>query len=119
MIERHTTLPAKAVEPYVHADERGVVFHDGRHTVIWPQARMRFLVETLAIIAVDRRATRSQHEWALGGFATATGVTLYASDPRGAISLSISRESFDELRDALARYLQLRLESTATQNFAA
>lgn len=98
------TLPAGPVEPYIHVDERSVIFCDGRHTVVCPAGRLPRLGETLDILINESRATRIQHEWTFGGFVRGEDVVLYASDNRAAVSLSVSLASLRDLRRAVGQH---------------
>ena len=99
------TIPATTVEPYIHVDERSVVFCDGRHTVVCPAGRLPRLTETLDILLAEQRATRTQHEWTFGGFVEGERAVLYMSDVRAAVSLSVPVSALRDLRRALAHHV--------------
>jgi hypothetical protein len=97
------TLAARSPEPYVHLDNRGLVVCNGPRCVMIPAARYRWLTETLDVLARENRATRTQGDHVLGGFATEDAVTLYAGFREELISVGLERAAFDMLREALAQ----------------
>lgn len=99
------TFPASPSEPFVHLDERAVVFCDGSRAVQFERARRRWVHETLDILLAEGRATRTHGVHTLGGFlGPGETATLYAFSNQqiAGIALSMPRERLAELRDALA-----------------
>src|SRR5215210_6025212 len=99
MIDASTslTVAARAPEPYVHLDNRGLVISNGTRCVMVPAASFRFASETLEVIAVEKRATRNQHDHILGGYVTGGEVVLFCGLRDDLVSVSLTRGAFDEL----------------------
>jgi len=98
------TFAASPSAPFVHVDERAVVFHDGTATVQFERARRRWVHETLEILVGEGRATRTHGVHTLGGFLGDDGTaTLYAftAAHESGIALTMPRERLIALRDAL------------------
>lgn len=99
------TFTASPSEPFVHLDERAVVFSDGRRVVQFERARRRWVHETLEILLTEGRATRTHGVHTLGGFLSDDHTaTIYAfiNQQVAGIALSMPRDRLVELRDALA-----------------
>ena len=97
----HLTIGATAADPYVHLDERALVLSDGQHTVTFETARLRWIGDTLAILAAEGRATRTQSEHTFGGFEAEGGeFVLYASTAHAALSLRVRRADVESLLQA-------------------
>jgi hypothetical protein len=100
------TFAASPSEPFVHVDERAVVFCAGTTAVQFERARRRWVHETLEILLTEGRATRTHGVHTLGGFLDAGGATatLYAftNQQDAGLALSMPRERVARLRDALA-----------------
>ena len=100
-----TTFTATPSEPFVHLDERAVVFYDGTSGVLFERARRRWVQETLEILLTEGRATRTHGVHTLGGFlGPGEQATLYAftSAHDAGIALSMPKERLAALRDALS-----------------
>jgi hypothetical protein len=99
------TFAASPSEPFVHLDERAVIFCDGARAVQFERARRRWVHETLEILLTEGRATRTHGVHTLGGFLgaddTAT-VYAFANQQVAGIAVSMPRARLIELRDALA-----------------
>jgi hypothetical protein len=78
------TSPATTSSPFVHVDERALILCDGRSTVMFEQARRRWVAETLDILLFEGRATRTQRDRTLIG-----------------VSLSLPTDTVRDLRAAL------------------
>lgn len=100
------TFAASPSEPFVHIDERAVVFCAGTTSVQFERARRRWVHETLEILLSEGRATRTHGVHTLGGFLDTSGTTatIYAftNQHEPGITLSMPRERLAALRDALA-----------------
>lgn len=97
------TVQGRLPSPYVHADSRGLVLCNGPRCVYLPQAQLRMAAEAFAIIAEDKRATRSSGPHVVGGYLDGGDVILYAGTNDDLVSVSVSNAEFDSLRRALAR----------------
>ncbi|WP_445149874.1 hypothetical protein [Baekduia sp. Peel2402] len=101
------TFTASVAEPFVHVDERAVVFYDGTAAVQFERARLRWVHETLTILLDDGRATRTHGVHTLGGFlgddGTATVYAFTAAHEPG-IALAMPKERLIALRDALGTH---------------
>jgi hypothetical protein len=101
------TFGASAAEPFVHIDERAVVFYDGTAAVQFERARRRWVHETLGILLDEGRATRTHGVHTLGGFLSEDGgsATVYAftAAHESGIALTMPRDRLIALRDALDR----------------
>lgn len=98
------TFAASAAEPFVHVDERAVVFYDGTAAVQFERARLRWVHETLTILLDDGRATRTHGVHTLGGFVAPDGqATVYAftAAHEAGIALTMPQDRLIALRDAL------------------
>lgn len=98
------TFAASRSEPFVHIDERAVVFYDGNAAVQFERARRRWVHETLEILLEEGRATRTHGVHTLGGFVAEDGAaTLYAftAAHEAGIALTMPRDRLIALRDAL------------------
>ena len=49
-------VPARSVEPYLHADNRGLVVFDGRRCVVLPAQTLPWVAETVGILLEEKRA---------------------------------------------------------------
>jgi hypothetical protein len=96
------TLNAEAPAPYVHLDNRALVLCNGSSCVILPSARFPWVRETFALIASERRATRTQGDHVLGGFATDEGIVLFAGERDSLVSVVVSRDAFATLRERIS-----------------
>jgi hypothetical protein len=99
------TFAASSSEPFVHIDERAVVFYDGTAAVQFERARRRWVHETLGILLDEGRATRTHGVHTLGGFLGDDGgsATIYAftAAHEPGIALTMPRERLVALREAL------------------
>jgi len=95
------TVGAKPPEPYVHADNRGLVLCNGYQSVLIPGSQLRSCAETFGIIAEEGRATRTQAQHVVGGFKQGGEVTIYAGTPDGLLSLTVSEADFTSIREAI------------------
>lgn len=98
------TFAASPSEPFVHIDERAVVFYDGTAAVQFERARRRWVHETLVILIDEGRATRTHGVHTLGGFLGPDGTaTLYAftAAHEPGVALTMPQERLIALRDAL------------------
>jgi hypothetical protein len=104
MIDTSTllTLAARSPEPYIHLDNRGLVLCNGPRSVLIPAGRYRWVTDTLAVIADEGRATRTQGDHVFGGFATDDAVILYAGVREELISLGLEPAAFEMLRQAMS-----------------
>ena len=97
------TVQARVPNPYVHVDNRGIVICNGPRCVMIAAARFPWVAETLELIAAERRATRTQGDHVLGGYAGDDAVTLYAGHREHLISVGLEPAALDALRETLAR----------------
>src|SRR3954453_2887205 len=93
------TLDAEAPRPYVHLDNRALVLCNGSDCVIPPSARFPWVRETFALIADERRATRTQGDHVPGGFFAAGGVVLFAGGRDAITSVRLAAGAFATLRE--------------------
>jgi hypothetical protein len=96
------TLEARAPAPYVHLDNRALVLCNGSDCVVLPSARFPWVRDTFALIADERRATRTQGEHVLGGFVDGGGVVLFAGGRDAITSVRVEAGAFATLRERLA-----------------
>jgi hypothetical protein len=96
------TLDAAAPAPYAHLDNRALVLCNGTGCVILPSARFPWVRETFALIADERRATRTQGDHVLGGFHADGGVVLFAGGREAILSVRVTADAFRTLRERLA-----------------
>ena len=100
------TIPASVPEPFVHLDNRALIVSAGVNTALFGGAQLRFVAETLQIIAAEGRATRKLGTTALGGFRAGQGrITLFAGRPDRLAVVMLDAGPFDDLRAALDRQL--------------
>lgn len=97
------TVQGRLPGPYVHADNRGLVLCNGPRCVYVPQSQLRMAAETFAIIAEEKRATRTSGPHVVGGYYDGADVILYAGTTDDMVSVSLHNNDFDELRKALTR----------------
>ena len=97
------TVQGRLPNPYVHADNRGLILCNGPRCVCVPQSGLRMATETFEVIAAERRATRTQGPHVVGGYVDGADVVLYAGTTDDLVSVSILAADFDALREALAR----------------
>jgi hypothetical protein len=99
----HITFTATATEPFVHLDNRALLISNGTQTAMFQGAAMRFVAETLEILATEGRATRKQGPAnVLGGFEAASGkIILFAGPADRLVTVSVDRDTFAELRRRL------------------
>jgi hypothetical protein len=98
------TLPASVPAPYVHLDNRALVLHDGRATVLYGSAAFTWLGETLRVLGDERRATRQQGSQVFGGVVHDDGsATLYGGAGGPLVTLMLDASAFAALRGALSR----------------
>jgi hypothetical protein len=98
------TFTGTRSEPFVHVDERAVVFYDGAAAVQFERARRRWVHETIAILLDEGRATRTHGVHTLGGFLGPDGqATIYAftNAHEPGIALAMDHDRLIALRDAL------------------
>src|SRR5687768_17377550 len=92
-------LAAERPAGYVYADNRAVVICNGLRAVAFNRSQVRWLRETLEVIAEERRATRMQQQHIFGGFADSSGeIVLFAGTQDDMVSVRISSTAFAELR---------------------
>jgi hypothetical protein len=98
-------VPARSVEPYLHADNRGLVVFDGRRCVVLPAQTLPWVAETIGILLEEKRATRHHGTVNCGGFIDDNGqsATLYVGPAEDMATLRVSVDSVAQLRDALTR----------------
>ena len=97
------TVPAEPVQPYLHLDNRGLVIYDGRRCVIFQQATLGWVRETLELLLEEKRATRRQSDHVLGGFVSEDGgsATVYAGPVDAMVTLTVSTDALRALDDRL------------------
>jgi hypothetical protein len=103
MVDSSTSLTLDAVvpAPYVHLDNRALVLCSGGSCVLLPAAQFRWARETFGLIATERRATRTQGEHILGGFAAEDGVVLFAGARDALVSVRLAADAFRALHEQL------------------
>jgi hypothetical protein len=99
------TVPALKVDPYLHLDNRGLVFFDGIHCAMFPAATLGWVAETFQILRDEKRATRRQGDHILGGFVDEEGlrVTLYAGTTDSLATMSVEVEALTRITGQLGR----------------
>jgi hypothetical protein len=97
------TVPARSPSPYVHFDNRGLVLFDGRKCVIFAEAMMGWVRETLELLLEEKRATRHRGDLFLGGMLSDDGqtVTLYGGPATGMATLELGVDTLGAVRDRL------------------
>jgi len=101
-VAQSVTVPASASRTYVHVDERAVVLCDGSRVVVFEQAMLRWVAETLRVMCDEGRATRSQGDRVFGGFLADDGsADVYAGTRGDTVALRLERSALDALREAL------------------
>jgi hypothetical protein len=74
----------------------------GDRVVVFEQAVLRWVAETLRVIADEGRATRSQGDRLCGGFLAEDGTAdLYAGTRGDTVALRLEANAFSALREAL------------------
>jgi hypothetical protein len=103
MVDSSTSLTLDAVvpAPYVHLDNRAIVLCTGDRCVTLPAARFPWVRETFGLIATERRATRTQGDHILGGFATSDGVVVFAGARDAIVSVRLAADAFRALHEHL------------------
>ena len=103
--DKPITIPARSVEPYVHADNRGLVVFDGRRCVVVPAQTLPWVAETVGILLEEKRATRHHGTVNFGGFVADDGqsATLYVGAGDDMATLEVSVQALEQLRDGLGR----------------
>jgi hypothetical protein len=103
MVDSSTSLTLDAVipAPYVHIDNRALVLCTGERCVTLPAARFPWVRETFGLIATERRATRTQGDHILGGFAAGDGVVLFAGARDTVVSVRLAADAFRALHEQL------------------
>jgi hypothetical protein len=97
------TVGARLPAPYVHADNRGMVFCNGARCVFIPASGLRTCAETFELIAAEGRATRGQGQHVIGGYAAGGEVVLYAGTHEDLVSVTLDVADLGALRQALGR----------------
>jgi hypothetical protein len=101
-MDKPFTVEVSAPRPYVHLDNRALVIHDGRASVVYGSAAFRWVAETLRVIIDEGRATRQQSTQLLGGFVHDDGtVTLYAGTASGFVTWEMPGSGLRELHALL------------------
>ncbi len=96
------TIPAQAPEPHLHLDNRALIVHGGNRTLRVGASTFPWLADTLTVISEEGRASRSSGQLFAGGFAGADGfVTLYFGIGEEFVSVAVSTDALQSLRDAL------------------
>ena len=103
MLAEPFTVPGRPTEPYLHADNRGLVMWDGWRGVVFAGASLGWVRETIQLLLDEKRATRHRGEHYLGGWVSEDGetVTLYGGPPEDLVSLTVSAEALTALRQRL------------------
>ena len=74
----------------------------GERVVVFEQAVLRWVAETLRVVVDEGRATRSQGDRLFGGFVDDDGsASLYAGTRGDTVALRLDRAALDGLRAAL------------------
>ena len=97
------TVQARVPNPYVHVDNRGLIWCNGPRCVCVPASQLRTCAETFEIIASEKRATRVQGPHLVGGYIDGGYVVLYAGTVDVSRPVSLNSGEFDALRGAMAR----------------
>jgi hypothetical protein len=102
MLSEPLTVPGRAVDPYLHLDNRGLILFDGRRGVLLGGAVLGWVRETIELLIDEQRATRHRGDQFLGGWISDDGATatLYAGPPTDLVSLELP---VDTLRAVLGR----------------
>jgi hypothetical protein len=103
--DKPLTVSAHKVDPYLHLDNRGLIFFDGIHCVMFPAATMGWVAETFQILRDEKRATRRQGDHILGGFIDEEGAraTLYAGSTGSLATMSVEVEALTLITGQLGR----------------
>ncbi len=96
------TVPARLPQPYVHADNRGLIICNGPRCGCVPASQLRTCAETVDSIASERRATRTQGPHLVGGYVDGGDVVLYAGTQDDLLSVTLTASDFAALREAIA-----------------
>lgn len=101
--DKPLTLGARAADPYLHLDNRGLVVFDGYRCLMFPANTLPWVRETLELLLDEKRATRRQGDHYLGGFVAEDGsaATVYAGPVDDLATLRIDVDALTELRDKL------------------
>jgi hypothetical protein len=105
-LDKPLTLEVSVPRPYVHLDNRALVLHDGRATVVYGNAAFAWISETLRLVIDEGRATRQQSQQTFGGFVHDDGAgtaTLIAGTASGFVTCDISLDGLRELHARLGR----------------
>jgi hypothetical protein len=95
-------LNARAVDPYVHLDNRALVIYDGFRGVMFPSAMLGWVRETVKLLAEEKRATRRQGDLVLGGVVSEDGtVVIYGGQAESMASLQIDVSTLGQMYEAL------------------
>ena len=93
---------ARAVDPYVHLDNRALVIYDGFRGVMFPSATLGWVRETVKLLAEEKRATRRQGDHVLGGVVSDDGtVVLYAGQEDALASLQTDVSTLAQIYEGL------------------
>jgi hypothetical protein len=96
------TLAATVPSPYLHADNRALVLHDGRSCAMYASSSYPWLGQTLGLIISERRATRQQGPNVFGGWLHDDDqVTLYAGTVHHLVTCDITLDALRALHDKL------------------
>lgn len=103
--DKPITIAARPVEPYLHADNRGLVVFDGGRCVVLSAQTLPWVAETLGILLEEKRATRHHGAVNFGGFIADDGqtATLYVGSADNLATLAVSVDALEQLRDGLRR----------------
>jgi len=96
------TVSAKLPEPYIHADNRGLVLCNGYQSVLIAASQLRSCAETFGIIAEEGRATRTQAQHVVGGFKQGGEVVIYAGTHDQLLSVTVTEADFLSVREAIS-----------------
>lgn len=106
-INEHLTIAVNVAEPYIHLDNRALIVSNGLITAIFQGAVLRWVDETFTILRGEGRATRRQSASnILGGFVQDGQVTVIAGPSDRLVSVTMSDEQFEHLREAIADRLR-------------
>ncbi len=105
MIDAKTSLTLAALrpEPYIHLDNRGMVLCNGPRCVMIPAGRFPWVADTLALLGEEDRATRTQGDHVLGGYATEDAIVVYAGYREDLISVGLAPAAFRILLDTMKK----------------
>jgi hypothetical protein len=99
------TIPAQAVQPYLHLDNRGLIMFDGHICVMFPANMLPWVAETFQILRDEKRATRRQGDHILGGFVADDGVraTIYGGLVDDLATLEVDVSALADVTGRLGR----------------